>query len=142
MRFDIIGRTVATVFGSLLLSPLVFAGDSAVAPDPANTKTPELRLVDPSRKCETQTQPDPLLPHPSPPYPDRLRKAGVRGTVTLQGVITIDGTIRDLSVVGSADAGLARIAVATVSKWRYRPSLCDGKPVEVFVVTTATFKPF
>ena len=142
MRHEVVCGAFAIVVSSLLSPGSATADDAFAAASPESPNAAELKLVDPDRKCETQTQPVPLPPHPNPPYPDRLRRAAIRGRVTLQGVITVDGSIRGLSVVGKADPGLARIALSTVSKWRYKPALCDGRPVETFMVTTETFQPF
>jgi protein TonB len=76
---------------------------------------------------------------PEPPYPPLARQARVSGTVELQGVIGIDGHLKELRVV-SGHPLLARAALETVSRWIYKPTLLNGKAVEVIAPITVTFR--
>lgn len=76
---------------------------------------------------------------PEPPYPPLARQARVSGTVELQGVIGIDGHLKELRVV-SGHPLLARSALETVSRWIYKPTLLNGKAVEVIAPITVTFR--
>jgi periplasmic protein TonB len=71
-----------------------------------------------------------LVYGPKPIYPSLARTARVQGVVRLRAVIGEDGTIRNLEVL-SGHPLLVRAALHVVSHWRYRPTLLDGKPVEV-----------
>jgi TonB family protein len=71
-----------------------------------------------------------LIYQPKPRYPEEAKEAGIRGRVRLNVVIGMDGTIQDLSVL-SGHPLLAKAALDAVSKWRYRPTLLNGEPVEV-----------
>ena len=67
---------------------------------------------------------------PSPSYPPIARAARLSGTVVLQATIGRDGTIQNLRVV-SGPALLQQSALDTVRRWRYKPLLLDGVPVDV-----------
>ena len=65
-----------------------------------------------------------------PIYPQNARMNHVSGTVRFHVIVGKDGSIRDMQVVSGPDAliGSARDAV---SRWRYRPTLLNGEPVEI-----------
>ncbi len=71
-----------------------------------------------------------LIRQVKPIYPFMAKQARVSGTVLLVGVISKDGTIRNLQVL-SGNPLLVRAAVDAVSQWIYRPTLLNGEPVEV-----------
>ncbi len=79
-----------------------------------------------------------LLMKPEPAYPAIARAARVQGTVTLAATISKTGTIENLTVV-SGPAMLAQAAVEAVRRWRYRPFLLNGEPVEVQTSVTVSF---
>jgi len=67
-----------------------------------------------------------------PVYPDAAKTAGIDGTVILHAVIGMDGTPLSLKVMNNQiDPDLAKAAVEAVSKWRYKPTLLNGDPIEV-----------
>jgi len=66
----------------------------------------------------------------APKYPDKARKAGVEGIVHLHVVIAKNGSMLSVEVV-SGDPLLVDAAVKAVRKWRYKPSLMNGEPVEI-----------
>jgi protein TonB len=71
-----------------------------------------------------------LIRRIDPAYPVLARIARVQGVVILQAIIATDGTIRELHIV-SGPPLLNRDTVAAVQQWRYRPTILNGKPVEV-----------
>ena len=79
-----------------------------------------------------------LLVKPEPAYPAIAKAARVQGTVTLAATISKTGTIENLTVV-SGPAMLAQAAVEAVQRWRYRPFLLNGEPVEVQTSVTVSF---
>ncbi len=79
-----------------------------------------------------------LLVKPEPAYPAIAKAARVQGTVTLAATISKTGTIENLTVV-SGPAMLAQAAVEAVRRWRYRPYLLNGEPVEVQTEVTVSF---
>lgn len=76
---------------------------------------------------------------PPPPYPPLAKIAHIQGTVVLEAIIGIDGTINDLKVV-KGQPMLARAALDAVKAWRYQPTLLNGEPVEVLTEIDVNFK--
>src|ERR1700722_845161 len=54
-----------------------------------------------------------------------------KGNVVLRALISRTGDISDLEVVSSPGPSLTDAAMDSVRKWKYEPSLLNGKPVEV-----------
>ncbi len=75
----------------------------------------------------------------NPEYPAVARAARVQGSVLMRAIIGTDGTIQRLQVI-SGNPLLVRSALEAVKRWRYRPYLLDGKPVEVETNITVNFK--
>jgi protein TonB len=65
-----------------------------------------------------------------PDYPYAAKMAHVQGEVVLAAVISKDGTIENLRAI-TGHPMLVRAAIEAVSRWRYRPYILNGEPVEV-----------
>jgi len=77
----------------------------------------------------------------TPIYPASAKAGGIQGTVILHAVIGMDGTPLSLRVMNNEiDPELARAAVEAVSRWRYRPTLLNGQPIEVDTTIMVNFK--
>jgi TonB family protein len=63
-------------------------------------------------------------------YPSQALQAGIQGVVRFAAVIGTDGHVQDLQVI-SGHPLLIRVAQEAVRQWVYRPTLLNGKPVEV-----------
>lgn len=64
-------------------------------------------------------------------YPPLSDKLGEEGTTTLNFKITTDGNVKDITV--KKPSGFPRLdeaAVTCASKWRYKPAMQLGQPVE------------
>ena len=75
----------------------------------------------------------------SPQAPSNVHHAEWLGAVVLHARIGTDGTVQDVSVV-SGNLRLVNAAIEAVKKWRYRPFMLDGKPVEGETNITLNFK--
>lgn len=73
-----------------------------------------------------------------PVYPPIARIAGVQGTVVLEATISTRGTIENPHVI-SGHPMLQQAAIDAVSRWRYRPYLLNGTPVEVETTVSVVF---
>jgi protein TonB len=73
-----------------------------------------------------------------PVYPPIARQMRVSGVVELQGVLGIDGRIRELKVLRGHPM-LAKAAVDAVSQWTYAATILNGQAVEVVAPITVTF---
>lgn len=67
---------------------------------------------------------------PTPKYPEEARKNNIQGDVVLHIVVARNGTVKQLDVV-KGEPLLARAAVEGVRKWKFEPTVMDGKTVEV-----------
>lgn len=67
----------------------------------------------------------------APQYPRRAAERGLEGYVTLEFTVTRQGTVRDPIVIESSSGIFDRAAIDAVMRFRYRPRVIDGEPVEV-----------
>jgi protein TonB len=74
-----------------------------------------------------------------PVYPPLAVQMRLEGTVQLHAVIGRDGAVTALEVL-SGHSILAQAAFEAVRQWRYRPTLLNGKPVEVETYITVIFQ--
>jgi protein TonB len=81
-----------------------------------------------------------LLFQVEPDYSDDARRARFSGTVTLSAVVDASGKVRDIHVLRSPGLGLDEKAIEAVSKWRFRPGLKDGRPVNVRAQVEVSFR--
>ena len=77
----------------------------------------------------------------APIYPARALARAVEGYVDMSFTVTTTGTVRDPIVVFSTSSLFNRAAIRAVLKFKYKPRVTDGQPVEVMgVKTRITFK--
>jgi periplasmic protein TonB len=67
----------------------------------------------------------------APQYPARAADLGLEGFVVLEFTVTSEGTVRDPRVIESSNTIFDRPAIDAVLRFRYRPRVIDGGPVEV-----------
>jgi TonB family protein len=79
-----------------------------------------------------------LIQQPQPEYPAAAAQARIQGTVRFDVTILHDGTIGNLSLV-SGHPLLVPAAHEAVMRWRYRPTLLNGEPVEVVTQIDVNF---
>jgi periplasmic protein TonB len=79
-----------------------------------------------------------LLNKVQPVYPPIAKAARVQGKVILQAQISKNGTIEGLKVI-SGHPMLTQSALDAVSRWRYKPYILNGEPVEVDTQVEVTF---
>ena len=72
----------------------------------------------------------------APVYPARALSRGLEGFVDLQFTVTTAGTVRDPLVLQSTSKLFERAAIRAVLKFKYKPRVVDGVPVEVPGVKT------
>ncbi len=77
----------------------------------------------------------------APVYPARALQRGVEGYVDMSFTVTATGTVKDPIVMFSTSSLFDRAATRAVLKFKYKPRVVDGVPVEVSgVKTRITFK--
>ena len=77
--------------------------------------------------------------HVNPVYPDAAQRAGVQGIVVLDATIGTGGCVGRLSVVRGVDPRLDLAALLAVMRWRFSPTLVDGRPAAVVMTATVQF---
>ena len=77
---------------------------------------------------------------PPPEYPEEARAKGIEGAVVLEAVISMEGSPLNLYVLSSPDLALSEAAMKAVRRWRYKPTLLNGEPVEVVTNITVQFE--
>jgi periplasmic protein TonB len=75
-----------------------------------------------------------------PVYPEIARKARIEGVVILECTIDKQGLVKNIKVLRPLPMGLTEAAVDAVKQWRYEPSTLNGRPVEVLMTVTVTFR--
>jgi protein TonB len=72
----------------------------------------------------------------APVYPSRALSRGLEGFVDMSFTVTSTGTVRDPIVLQSTSSLFERAATRAVLKFKYKPRVVDGIPVEVSGVKT------
>ncbi|HEX3110431.1 MAG TPA: TonB family protein [Thermoanaerobaculia bacterium] len=79
--------------------------------------------------------------HPYPVYPKSCREAKKEGIVVVRYVIGKDGRVNDVSILHhAARKEFDESTLEAVRKWRFRPLLIDGEPMEVVHEMTVFFE--
>lgn len=113
--------------------------DAAIVGDFRGTRPivqPRIRNVDVS----SGTMGGNLISAPMPDYPTLARLAHVSGEVVIQAVVGKGGSVLATHVL-SGNHLLRGAAQDAVRRWRFKPYLMDGRPVEVSTIVTVRFKP-
>jgi protein TonB len=64
-----------------------------------------------------------------PLYPLEAKRSGLTGDVTVEFVINTDGAVSEAHVVRSSNPVFDAAAVAAVYRWKFRPGIKGGQPV-------------
>ena len=72
-----------------------------------------------------------VLSRIEPVYSEKGREAKLQGKVVLSAIVRKDGSLEVLKVVRGLGLGLDENAIEALKKWRFRPGMRDGKPVDV-----------
>jgi TonB family protein len=80
-----------------------------------------------------------LLSAIKPIYPTFAREKDVQGVVVLQGVIGTDGSVLLVQLESSESPGLVGAAIEAVKRWRYKPAMLNGVPIEFPTTITVNF---
>jgi outer membrane biosynthesis protein TonB len=75
----------------------------------------------------------------TPKYPPIAKEAKICGTVVLHAIVGKDGSIHDLKYI-SGPPLLMKASLDAVHKWRYSPTLFQGKPMEVDTTNSVVFQ--
>lgn len=96
-----------------------------------------ISAIQPCKEARSAETPEHMV---RPKYPKQALKAGVGGTVELKALVGSDGKTKNLAII-QGDPVLAASAVQAVRKWRFRPALVRGEPVETSYKVLVRFVP-
>ena len=76
-----------------------------------------------------------------PNYTADAMRAKIQGSVELEAVVLVDGTVGEVIVTRSLDKenGLDRSAIAALKQWRFTPARKDGTVIPVVVGVEMSF---
>jgi TonB family protein len=63
----------------------------------------------------------------------------VHGTIKLKGVVSSEGTTRDVELVSGLEQQMDADAVAALKQWQFEPGQREGRPVAVRITVDLTF---
>ena len=86
----------------------------------------------------THIDPALLTERVEPVYPPLARQTRRSGHVELHAIISEDGRIESLEMV-SGDVLFEQSAMDAVRRWRYRPTILNGRPVKVDTYITVNY---
>ena len=86
----------------------------------------------------TDIDPALLIHRVEPVYPPLPRQIHKEGRVELRAIIATDGTIQSLEIV-AGDPMFYQSAKEAVSRWRYKPTILNGQPVEIDTYITVIY---
>jgi len=108
--------------------------DVVTEPPPAATGPSRIRIGG-------NVRPPKLIANPAPAYPPHLAAQGVEGTVILEAVIGTEGQVLSVRPKNSqVHPDLIQVAADSLKRWRYEPTLLNGRPVEVITIVTCNFR--
>jgi len=92
------------------------------------------------RLCDEGVEPPRLIHEVKPLYPAEVMRARVQGRVVLQGIVGVDGLVRDIRIRRPLDGGrLDEEAIKALGQWRFEPGRFHGRSVPVVVTTEMAF---
>jgi TonB family protein len=74
-----------------------------------------------------------------PEFNPKSEEAFVSGTIKLQIVVTKEGSVKDPKVLAGPNQRQDKAAIDAVMKWRFRPGLKKGEPVNVRATVEVNF---
>jgi TonB family protein len=74
-----------------------------------------------------------------PPYPPKVRKTEIQGTVIVEVSVDQEGCARQPRVLKGLPFGMDRIALTAVQSWTFQPATLEGRPRAVHYVVTVPF---
>lgn len=82
-----------------------------------------------------------VVGQPRPDYPYRARRRNIEGWVKVRFLVDRDGRVHELTILSSSPRDVFDAAVKeAVPRWRFKPGIRSGRPVDVWVETTIQFK--
>jgi protein TonB len=108
---------------------------------PAPPAPPREKEASPQKRpvVASEIQEAKLITRVEPVYPVLAKQIRLEGTVLIRAVIARDGSVQSVEVL-SGHPWLAQAARDAILRWRYRPTLLRGEPIEVETLITVIFR--
>jgi protein TonB len=111
-----------------------YLGDFSAEPAPAASPAP----AQPGPQMDDEVVPLVRIP---PNYPRVAQRRGIEGVVTVAFTITRDGQVKDPVVVSANPENVFdNAAMTAILKWKFKPKVVDGEPVERRATQEIEFK--
>ena len=76
-----------------------------------------------------------------PLYPMQAKQRGIEGGVDLEFIVDVEGNVREVRASASHPGEVfVRTTISAARRWRFRPGMKDGMPVEVRVKQKISFR--
>jgi protein TonB len=135
------GHTSGSILGGILSANTIASPPPVVVPPPPPPPPPQAALAAPAEPVRVGgVVKEPRVVKLVPPiYPKMASLARVGGTVVLEAVVTVDGTVAEIRIV-SGHPLLVDAAIAAVKQWQYEPTLLNGVPTAVILIAKVHFE--
>ncbi|MGD9124728.1 MAG: energy transducer TonB [Desulfarculaceae bacterium] len=76
-----------------------------------------------------------------PPYPYFARRRGIEGEVQVRFLVDELGQVKNPQILQAKPSGFFENTVlSTVTRWKFKPGISQGRPIQAWVETTIRFK--
>jgi len=96
-------------------------------------------VVQPQWRVPPDAMAQRIVYHVIPEYPELARQSGVQGTVVLDTVVSVEGSVTQMKFVSGPNV-LSQAAMDAVRWWRYEPYFVNGRPATVETTVAVDFR--
>jgi protein TonB len=79
------------------------------------------------------------LNSPRPNYSEEARLNKIQGTVRVRVLVSVDGVVKQVTIVRGLPDGLNEEAIRAVFQLRFRPAIKAGRPVSCWTTVEVDF---
>jgi TonB family protein len=138
------GRSFWIAVAALLCLPTLALAQQSKLPSPDDPSFVQGAPYGPEHiprmKLSADVTVENLLHKVPPEYPAPALAAKIGGTVVFAALLSRDGSVKQVQVI-SGQPELIDAATVAVKQWKYKPTLLDGKGVEVETTISVRFDP-
>ncbi len=132
-------KPIQAILLSFCLGSVLVAQETNPRSDPPAGSGQQAAIASPTRvRVSQRVSQSLLLKKVTPDYPAEARARHVQGDVVIRALVGTNGEVQEADLV-SGDPLLAPAALKAVRKWKYKPYLLQGRPVEMETQITVIF---